>query len=83
MTRTQRLNILEAMNFAMAGHTVAPYDKTAVEQLVFKNNKFYIMVSPTLEHPKRTQRLLSPDDWAMLIELQWFAGDDKTIKGYF
>lgn len=81
--KTARLNLLEAMNFALAGHPVTPYNKEAVEQLTFENGKFYILLTPSLEHPKRTKRLLQPNDWNMLLELQWYAGDDKTLKGYF
>jgi len=81
--RTTRLNIFEALNFAANGVLVTPYDNSSIEALVFEKDRFHLMLTPTLEHPRRTKRMLDANDWPKLISLQWFAGDDRTVKGLF
>ena len=83
MARTQRLNICEALNYALAGHKVEPYNKEKVLWMKYVDGRLKIKMQSTLEHPKRTERLVNGDDWVYLKELQWHAGDNKTIKGYF
>ena len=84
MPRTQRLNILEALNFVLAGHTVKAYSRDAkVLAISLKDGEIRLEMNATLDHPKKTTRLLHGRDLPMLADIEWHAGDDRSIKGYF
>ncbi len=74
--KTQRLNLLEAMNFALAGHEVKCYTEDYTLKLKKGNLAVY---HPTV----RKGILIGPHQFKKMLDLQWHAGDDRTIKGYY
>ena len=75
--KTQRLNLLEAMNFAMAGHTVTSY--TDQFTLKLKDDTYLAVYHKTFTRGK----LLSPFLIKQIQDMEWHAGDDRSITGYY
>ena len=74
--KTQRLNLLEAMNFAMAGHDVVSYDKGHLIKL--KKNYlavYWFGMGKGIE--------LTGKDICNFKDTQFTAGDDRSITGYY
>ena len=81
--KTQRLNLLEAINFAMAGHEVRPYDTERTLRMHHEDGALRVTETPRLDHPKKTVRLFNHLDFETLKDVEWHVGDDRTIKGYY
>ena len=74
--KTQRINLLEAMNFALAGHEVKSYK----DGYTIKLKNGYL----ALYHAEFNRGiLLTAGNLRYLKDFEWHAGDDKTIKGYY
>ena len=74
--KTQRLHLLEAMNFALAGHDVNSYEGG----FTLKLKKGYLSLYHDLF--KRGIAFTS-SDMKNLKDHQWHAGDNRSIKGYY
>jgi len=74
--KTQRLNLLEAINFALAGYEVKSY--TGGYTIKHKNG--YLALYSTV-FPRG--RLLNIKNMYEVMNEQWHAGDDRSIEGYF
>ncbi len=74
--KTQRLNLLEAMNFALAGHEVKSYK----DGYTIKLKNGYL----ALYHKDFNRgMMLTGSNIIYLKYFEWHAGDDRTIKGYY
>jgi len=80
--RTQKLNFAEAINLALAGHTIKLYSDKAVA-IQYKDDEFTITKTPTIDNPNQTTRLLDGRDFKWLKDEKFHAGDDKSIQGYY
>ncbi len=74
--KTQRLNLLEAMNFALAGHEVKSYK----DGYTIKLKNGYL----ALYHKDFNRGIMLTGSHIIYRKhLQWHCGDDRTIKGYY
>ncbi len=80
--KTQRLNLLEAINLAFAGHTCTCYSDR-VQSIQYEQDELTLTKTPTLEHPRASTRILDGRDIFWLKDQEFHAGDDKSIKGYY
>ncbi len=80
--RTQRLNLAEAINLALAGYTVRFYSDKAVS-LQYTKGELTVTKTPTVEHPKESTRLVSGRDFVWLKDEKFHCGDDRSIQGYY
>ena len=74
--KTQRLNLLEAMNFAMAGYTVTSYAGDI--RMKLKNDCIAMYTEKVPRGKKITSELIRA-----FQDFQWHAGDDRSITGYY
>jgi hypothetical protein len=79
--KTQRINLLEAMNFALAGHEVRTYKNIFngyPATMKLKNGYLALYTEPGDRGTK-----ITGDHIKRLQDLEWHAGDDRTIEPYF
>ena len=79
--KTQRLNLLEAINFALAGHEVKSYKDGYTIKLKKGNLAVYHKDFSRGVIPRGIK--LDADFIRLYKNEEWYAGDDKTIKGYY
>jgi len=80
--RTQNLNLAETINLVLAGHVVR-FRSDKAESIQFVDGELTITKTPTIEHPKRSTRLITGRDFEWLKDEKFHAGDDRSIQGYY
>ena len=81
--RTNQLNILEAINYAMAGHRVRLINEAKATHLFCDNGELKLTLTASLNHPNVTDKRLDGRDFKWLRDCTFNVGDDRTIKGFF